>query len=170
MLQLDCRQFQGGMDIVGTDSRDLAKLRSDLEVGPDLRLISKLAESVAEDFAPFTGLDACAGPESAVTDLNAVIDSDDSAVGSFVSGGARCHERDLKDIVDGLLNQPPSASLGRIPTSQVMRQVKSKAAAANSLVRLDVCDAVQDDFSESVVRAMTWRASQGCLALASGGD
>ena len=36
-----------------------------------------------------------------------------TVVGAFVSDGAR----DLKDIVDGLLNPPPSASLGKFPTS-----------------------------------------------------
>ena len=100
----------------------------DIEVDPDVRLVSKLVDSVADDFDLFTGPDACAGPEVAVTDLNAFIDSDDSVVGSFVSDGARYHERDLKDIVDVLLNLLPSASLGRFPTSRLMRQVKSKLA------------------------------------------
>ena len=56
--------------------------------------------------------------------------------------GAMCHERDLKDIVDGLLNPPSSESLGSFPTSRPMRQVKPKLAHADNL---DVGDATRDD-------------------------
>ena len=106
---------------------------------------------VADDYDPFTGLDACAGPEAAVADLNhsidsdALIESDDSVVGSFVSDGAR----DLKGIVDGLLRPPPSASLGRFTTSRLMRQVKPKLVVDSSddYTKLHICDVVNDDFA-----------------------
>ena len=56
------------------------------------------------------------------------------------------HERDLKNIVDGLLNSPPSASLGRIPTSRLMRQVKPKLVGDDDeYLRLDMRDAVMAD-------------------------
>ena len=87
-----------------------------------------------------------------VTDLDAHLlypftDSDARVIGPYIADGSSGPERDLKDIVDIMLNPPSSASLGRFPTSRLMRQVKRKLANVDNpdddFVNLDVCYAVQ---------------------------
>ena len=68
--------------------------------------------------APVTGFDAFTGfadltALDAFSAYDAVIDPDLSSTKSYISE----HQSDVKNIVDGLLTLPPSASLGRIPTS-----------------------------------------------------
>ena len=94
-------------------------------VDPDVRLVKKLVDSV-------TDFDARTGPEAYVTDFDAFICSDspfiDSDAHIDVDAAVIDHDRDLKTIVDGLLYSPPSASLGRFPTSRPLRQVRPKLA------------------------------------------
>ena len=67
-----------------------------------------------------TDVDALADPDYSVAEfdapnhLDAPIDADCSVADLYISE----HQRDLQTIVDGLLTLPPSASLGRIPTSR----------------------------------------------------
>ena len=75
------------------------------------------ADSVNGHSDNFTGLDACAGSQAPVTDFDAFIDIHASVIDPYISDGDRFHERDLKDIVDGLLNTPPRSSLGIFPTN-----------------------------------------------------
>ena len=88
-----------------------------------------------------TDLDALGDPDYSVatfdapTHLNVPINPDCSVADLYISE----HQRDLQNMVDGLLTLPPSASLGRIPTSRLMRQVKSKLADSDNL------DAVKED-------------------------
>ena len=60
------------------------------------------------------------------------VDAPDPSTSALVSEDPmplrRCGQSDLKDIVDGMLAIPPSASLGRIRTSRLSRQVKPKLA------------------------------------------
>ena len=118
---------------------------------------------------------------NAFIDSDALIDSDDSVAGSFVSDGAR----DLKDIVDGLLNSPPSASLGSFPTSRLMMQVKLKLAEIifeqcsnitgaavdnpDDFTKLGICDVVNDGFTRAGCRVDSSELFQGCSEPGNGG-
>ena len=77
------------------------------------------------------------GPDSPVIDSDARIDVDALVID---------HDRDMKDIVDGLLNSPLSASLGRFPTSRLMRQVMPKLVV-DDLNGLDTGDVINDGFT-----------------------
>ena len=111
-------------------------------IDPDAKAVAKLADH-------FTDSDAHTGPAATFTDSDALIDLDLSSTDLDAHIGVPVidHNRDLKYIVDSLLDSPPCASLGRIPTSRLMRQVKSKLVDADDFVQLAVCDAVKDDFT-----------------------
>ena len=78
------------------------------------------------------------------TDLDAFICTESFVTGSYLSD----QQRDLKDIVDGLLSSLPSGSLGKFPTSRLMMQVKPKLVEANDdYIKLDTCDVVSEGFT-----------------------
>ena len=92
--------------------------------------------------------------------------------------GAGGPDRDLKEIVDSMLNPPPRACLARFPTSRPMMQVNPKLADVDNL---DVCDAVRDDRfvrvgrkcdeSELIPRLLgtcRWRQLKGGVTMDSG--
>ena len=56
------------------------------------------------------------------------VGSDASIIDLYDADGASGPKRNLKEIVDSMVNPPPSASLGRFPTSRPMRQAKPKLA------------------------------------------
>ena len=89
--------------------------------------------------ASVTEFDAFIGPDSPFIDFDAHIDFDARV---DVDAPVIDHDRDLKSIVDDLLNLPPSASLGRFPTSRLARQVRAKLVDIDKLV---ICDVVKDD-------------------------
>ena len=86
-----------------------------------------IVDPAADKSDPFTGLGACAEYEAPVTDFDAFICPDSSVTGSYLSD----QQRDSKDIVDGLLSAPPSASLGSFLSGRLMRQVKPKLVEDN---------------------------------------
>ena len=82
--------------------------------------------------------------EAPVIDVDAFIGPDYFVTGSYISD----QQHDLRDIVDGLFNSPPSASLGRFPTRRLMRQVKPNLVEVNDdYTKLDSCDVVNDGFT-----------------------
>ena len=89
------------------------------DVGSDAH-VAGLDAPVTDFDACATDLDACAtdfdaliGSESSVTEFDAFIGPDHSVMDSYISD----HQRDLKNIADGLLTLPPSASLGSFPAA-----------------------------------------------------
>ena len=95
----------------------------------DATSVSKIVDPVFGHSNPFTGLDVCAELEAPVTDFVAFIGPDSFVTGYYISD----QQRDLKDIVGGLVNSPPGASLGRFLTSRLMRQVKPKFAESMTI-------------------------------------
>ena len=115
--------------------------------------------------APVTKFDAITGFD-AVSDVAAFSASDgftnadvltgfDAATG-FDSANSQCKEeqsssasplQELKDIVDGMITPTPSVSLGRFPTSRLMRQEEPKLTEDIDIgiVSLDTVDAVRDN-------------------------
>jgi hypothetical protein len=65
----------------------------------------------------------------------------------------RCGQSDLKNIVDGLFHLPPSASLGRVPSSRLMMAwpklakiiFEQRSNIIDADIDLDMCDVVRDD-------------------------
>ena len=132
----------GGMGEVDPDG-DLTGLDASVTGSDALTGFAALADLDAfSDFAALTGLDDFSA-------YDAVIDHDHVPLRRC---GVSDHQSDLKNIVDSLLDSPPRASLGRIPVSRLMRQVKSKLADSDNL---DVCDAVRDDFIRVGRRVLT---------------
>ena len=86
----------GGMVDLHDHSRD----------GPGPASVLSFVDSVAGSEAPAI----VAGSEAPVIDFDAFTVSDASVIDPYISDGARCHERDLRDIVNSLLTLPPSAS------------------------------------------------------------
>ena len=90
-------------------------------------------------------LDALTGLQAPVTDFGAIAGSETAVIGDDMFNA----DRELQNIVDDMFGSPPSAILGRFPTSRLMRQVKPKLAEVDDpddeYIQLDTCDAVRDD-------------------------
>ena len=91
-------------------------------------------------------------------------------------------QSDLKDIVDSLLCSPPSACLGRVPSSRLMMAGPKHADVDIGIVHLDTVDAVKDgsgftrvgrkgDETEAIPGLLgtgMWRRLKGGITMDSG--
>jgi len=137
--------------------------------------------------APLNKSDAVTGFD-AFTNFDAITGSDDLAPTSAQLSELpmplrRCGQSDLKDIVDGMFLPTPSVSLGRFPTSRLMRQEEPKLTSDIDIgiLDLDSVDAVRDnsftrvgrkgDETEAIPGLLgtgKWRRLKGGITMDSG--
>ena len=100
---------------------------SDDSVSSSDDFVSWPGSSVSAIDVPVTDFHALSGLQAPVTDFDAITGSEASVIDSYTPdcGGPGL---ELKKIVDDMLIPPHRASLGSLPTSRLMRQVKPKLA------------------------------------------